>query len=461
MLYLCWIYSWICISCNRKVSASDGKILVSPAIKMSASSSEGRYEIEAARQRLASAKKQASAASSNMDLASKTMEAARIMMENAKSLLENSSKEVDAAKKCLLDEEKRWEVIEIDDSNDNTQENESHKKRKRKTSVVSPQEGNNAYSRHSRNNTDDGRSPGDNSAATTTASSTAPAVTPGRERAIGASATTPAASSSSISNNVTRVVVEGCGISVVNGTYTQVVELLNDGAPSFWKKGWWGGKLCKHAIYRRKFNNTNIWVFGYLDDEGGGRSMKRLYTSRVNANSLTPPEDGWDAFVGNGGVYPPPKCRMIYDNDTTAGGVGVRGTATPSSSTATTASSSSYNADPRTGDVADQIVVEGCGNTEINGTYNRVVGVRNEGAPVYRKGGKAIYRGSLLGTNYWYVGHCNAANLGVGLTFTKQYKVQQDNANCMLPPENGWYSIGVDADPAPKCRINNLGDIEL
>ena len=460
MLYLCWIYSWICISCNRKVSASDGKILVSPAIKMSASSSEGRYEIEAARQRLASAKKQASAASSNMDLASKTMEAARIMMENAKSLLENSSKEVDAAKKCLLDAEKRWEVIEkIDDNNDNTQENESHKKKKRKTSVVSPQEGNNAYSRHSRNNTDDGRSPGDSSAATTTASSTAPVVTSGRERAIGASATTTATSSSSTPNNVTQIVVEECGISEIIGTYNRVVGVLNEGAPVYTKRVLWGGKLCKHAIYRRLSFGAYKWYFGYLDDQDG-RPSRRLYASPWL--SSTPPENGWEAIVGNGGVYPPPKCRMIYDNDTTAGGVGVRGgTATPSSSTATTASSSSYNADPRTGDVADQIVVEGCGNTEINGTYIRVVGVRNEGAPVYCKGGKAIYRGSLLGTNYWYVGHCNAANLGVGLTFTKQYKVQQDNANCMLPPENGWYSIGVDADPAPKCRINNLGDIEL
>ena len=349
--------------------------------------SEGRHEIESARQRLAAAKTQASAASKNM-------ENARIMMENAKSLLESSTKEVDAAKKCLLDAEKRWEVIEIDDSNDNTQENESHKKRKRKTSVVSPQEGNNAYSRHSRNNTDDGRSPGDSSAATTTASSTAPVVTSGRERAIGASATTTATSSSSTPNNVTQIVVEECGISEIIGTYNRVVGVLNEGAPVYTKRVLWGGKLCKHAIYRRLSFGAYKWYFGYLDDQDG-RPSRRLYASPWL--SSTPPENGWEAIVGNGGVYPPPKCRMIYDNDTTAGGVGVRGTATPSSSTATTASSSSYNADPRTGDVADQIVVEGCGNTEINGTYNRVLGVRNEGAPVYCKGAESNLSGISVG----------------------------------------------------------------
>ena len=412
--------------------------------------SEGRHEIESARQRLAAAKTQASAASKNM-------EAAKLMMENAKSLLESSSKEVDAAKKCLSEAEKRWEVIEIDEEEpDDLLNNDHSRKKKRKVSVVEPHGSNNnsnysAGNNVSRSNADErGRNGG---ATTPTAiSSTAPVVTPGRERAIGASATTPAASSSSISNNVTRVVVEGCGISVVNGTYTQVVELLNDGAPSFWKKGWWGGKLCKHAIYRRKFNNTNIWVFGYLDDEGGGRSMKRLYTSRVNANSLTPPEDGWDAFVRNGGVYPPPKCRIIYDKDTTAGGVGVRDTTAPSSSTATTASPSpSIN--------ADQIVVEGCGRSDLNGIYTREVGVLNEGAAVYTKRGSlggtpckhAIYRGVLsFGTYIWYFGYLKEWGPSERL-----YASHHRHGRSLTPPEDSWIAIygNGGVDPPPKCRI--------
>src|SRR5210317_408437 len=97
-------------------------------------SSEGRHEIESARQRLSAAKKQASAAKTQASAASTNLEAAKLMMENAKSHLEISSKEVDAAKKSLLDAEKRWEVIDIDEEPDepslNNDEGRKHKKRK-------------------------------------------------------------------------------------------------------------------------------------------------------------------------------------------------------------------------------------------------------------------------------------------------------------------------------------------
>ena len=51
------------------------------------------------------------------------------MMENAKSLLESSSKDVDAAKKCLLEAEKRWGSIEIDNDNDNAKQGKKVDKR--------------------------------------------------------------------------------------------------------------------------------------------------------------------------------------------------------------------------------------------------------------------------------------------------------------------------------------------
>ena len=60
------------------------------------------------------------------------------MMENAKSLLESTTKEVDAAKKSLLDAEKRWEVIDIDKEPDDLLNNDHSRKKKRKVSVVSP-----------------------------------------------------------------------------------------------------------------------------------------------------------------------------------------------------------------------------------------------------------------------------------------------------------------------------------
>ena len=65
-------------------------------------------------------------------------------MENAKSLLESSSKEVDAAKKSLLEAEKRWEVIEIDEEEPDDLLNNDHcRRKKRKVSVVEPHGSNN------------------------------------------------------------------------------------------------------------------------------------------------------------------------------------------------------------------------------------------------------------------------------------------------------------------------------
>ena len=85
--------------------------------------SEGSREIEAARKRLAAAKAQVSVASKNMAM--------------AKTMLDTAEKEAKEAAAMLKDSEKRWEVIEIDNDDDNIQKNEGSNKR-RKVSL-SPQ----------------------------------------------------------------------------------------------------------------------------------------------------------------------------------------------------------------------------------------------------------------------------------------------------------------------------------
>ena len=103
----------------------------------------------------------------------------------------------------------------------------------------------------------------------------------------------------------------------MNGTYIREVGVPDQGAsPVYTKRGVWGGKLCEHAIYRGKISrsNTYAWFFGHLNEGGRGGPSKRLYVSCLNASSLTPPEDGWGAITVNGGVNPPPKCQIIYDN---------------------------------------------------------------------------------------------------------------------------------------------------
>ena len=105
---------------------------------MATRDTEGRREIEAARQRL-------SAAKSHETFISKSLNTAKQMFDTAKKNLEDiqlqsisSKKEVEDAKKALKEAEKRWEVIEIDLDDQEGNTSSTNKKRKL-SSVVSPQ----------------------------------------------------------------------------------------------------------------------------------------------------------------------------------------------------------------------------------------------------------------------------------------------------------------------------------
>ena len=79
------------------------------------SSTNGSREVlEAARKRLASAKTQRSVASKNLKMQQQ-------MLDNAKSMSEAADKEYTEARKALKDAEKKYEVIDIDneDEDDN------------------------------------------------------------------------------------------------------------------------------------------------------------------------------------------------------------------------------------------------------------------------------------------------------------------------------------------------------
>jgi len=106
-----------------------------------------------------------------------------------------------------------------------------------------------------------------------------------------------------------------------------------------------------------------------------------------------------------------------------------------------TAAANSQN-DSSMSDVV-QIEVEGCGMPKINGSYLRVAGVLNDGAPVYRNevmfGGYMIFRQSQ---SFWYIGFP-----------TKPFYTSTNNATSLIPPEKGWI-VGVNGvNPVPTCRL--------
>jgi len=167
--------------------------------------SEGRHEIETARQRLTAAKAQASAAAQ--------------MMKSAQLMSDAAQKEVLAASEGLKKAEERWNVINVDidddtaTANNNNDNNEGNNKR-RKVSV-SPQSSNANNSnintvRVGGNHT--GTATGDNTAVT-----------------------------SSSTGIVEQIVVEGCGSSAVNGIYSRRTALYK-GAPVYYKVGSVEGK---------------------------------------------------------------------------------------------------------------------------------------------------------------------------------------------------------------------------
>ena len=102
-----------------------------------------------------------------------------------------------------------------------------------------------------------------------------------------------------------------------------------------------------------------------------------------------------------------------------------------------------------------RIVVEGCGLSEVNGTYNRRLNTYN-GAPVYVKHGTnsrghGIYR-SLTLSQRWYIGNWDVV-AGKPFDFRETFYLNDADASCETPPEDGWV---VDpffgAAPAPTCR---------
>ena len=97
----------------------------------------------------------------------------------------------------------------------------------------------------------------------------------------------------------------------------------------------------------------------------------------------------------------------------------------------------------------DEIVVGGCGASEVNGAYNRAVGLVHRGNSVYTKLGQwdvststgspnfVIYREVLSSDkSVWYIGrlYSEVTSANVGSSFLL-YKSQHNSAT---PPENNW-----------------------
>ena len=434
-------------------------------------SSEGSREIEAARKRLLAAKSQAYAASKNMK---SVEEMIAKMRENAQSLVQSSSREVKEAEAMLEDAEKRWEVIEIDA--DTTDSKNEICKKKRKVSL-SPQAGNNISSSNTEASTvgrsndgnsifgirrvDGGRMVGQVVGAFSAAD--------GLQQRAGISSTCTAAAGTS--NNVDQFFVEGCGVSIFNGVYNRVAEVVQEGAPVYCKKVNEGmvtlaGQKNLLPFYLVIFRSShhgrsNHWCIAeWYGDINAGIGLPGLelgpYISYQNANCLAPPEHGWISITTTG-------IQSASSNAQAAEEINRKNpapTCRPNRSNFHEVSTSTVTP------YEDKIVVEGCGTTELNGTYRIYKYDVHHGAPYYTKTGVwegieqtfAIFReSSKTKTNVWCIGRSTVGTHGTPFNMTMFRS--KDNANCMTPSQHrgGWCIVGRTRGgvyPAPRCRVN-------
>ena len=119
-----------------------------------------------------------------------------------------------------------------------------------------------------------------------------------------------------------------------------------------------------------------------------------------------------------------------------------------------TGSSAASTASQSTSDV-NQVIVEGCGLSGVNGTFTKLVGQMYNGAPVYINRVYAMYRNSLsMGPNSWFISVLHGNVSTIGGNDNDRYG-SPNNADSMTPPTNGWVPLNDWDGPAPRCQLLN------
>ena len=439
---------------------------------------EGSHEIETAKKRLAAAKSQASAATKHKEMIAKLLDSANAMSDAADN-------EVQEAQKMLADAEKRWEVIEIIDQDPNPTRNEGGSKKRRKVSLSPTTQTSSNNSATVIGSTSMRTSqPNDNAAAMISVGS---AVNNGHARLARSSSDSLATSVNSVSRTtIEEILVKGCGVWSVNGTYHHIEgDETYQSAPIYRKYGM-GGDF---AIYMK---GASWYIGNWPREDATPCRLEKFYSSPA---SSVPPENKW-VIASFFGQEPAPSCQLIINNANAAANNIDSGNNNTSSTAATgqqptanddeveiTGISSSNNSnnqivgnndndgvaqasiDAASSKTVDEIVVEECGYTKVNGTYHLLDYVTYKDAPVYATQGLmkdyAIYR---LKPKYWCIGTWNSEDWRP--CSEELYESPSSTANdCLVPPETGWSAtilVGLycdDVEKVPTCRlIANTGN---
>ena len=290
------------------------------------SSSEGRYEIEAAKARLAAAKAQRTSADklmscanevtnnakATLERAQQSMAAAKKNQEMVQSQLDKAREEVKAAEKCLAESEKRHEVIDIDDIDDSPQKKDDSNK-KRKVSMSPREQGNSSNNNEviTLSDSPPRRSNNNNSSRSSSALSREQLQQYERLRLDRLAQSRREQQQQMINSN--RIVLSGCGTAVVNGTYTKTGTLC-EGSPTYSKAVWYDGNSEVIVIFCRKRANSRnkYWHIGISGKPVFFYTSVRAVGGGPNAGSTELPpmhQLGWMVRETDRGQLPLPKMR--------------------------------------------------------------------------------------------------------------------------------------------------------
>ena len=214
---------------------------------------EGSEVIQANNRRVAAAKKAAALTARNLQAAKLALEAAQKTVQAAQKAVEASQKDHNEATDELKDAEqsqkaaqKKWEVV--DHVEDDEEKTKSSNRGKKRSGVPSDSESNNAGKKFK-----------------------------------------------SDSDIPKEVLVEGCGVAGVNGTYKR--DTYCHGSLLYSKTGQWKGQDVRFDIFCLAYPKR-IWFI----------SVQCGVLYRNASDKSVPPSDGWG--LSQYGIAPPPKITL-------------------------------------------------------------------------------------------------------------------------------------------------------
>ena len=239
--------------------------------------------------------------------------------------------------------------------------------------------------------------------------------------------------SASFPNVVDRIAIQNY-TSKLNGIYTRVGDL--QGAPVYTKEGKEPSTLNCYAILRCRptVGEQMKWYIGNWGARADGNiSFNFLYVSRTHGELLFPPETMWHRKCSDGSYeYSRATCRLILPND--------------------------------------HIVIEGCGNVELNGTYSLNYRNTNDNEIEYKRQGQwngkvvtfSIYQKYHKYRYKWYVGR--SLNATSSSTLINNAIFRSREINDLFPPKDGWEVIGTTRGglyPGPTFRSTEIKQVTV